>query len=334
MGRWRLVILVPFVLVAGLGVRAAAGAAGVGREIGALRGEAFDSGYLVGVVDGPGSFGAGGRSGCAEVEISTDDSGSTGCVSVGGASAGLAQYGFVCDRGGRFLYGLVSAGAVSVRGVEGIGRVVVGRVGSLPPRWRFKARAWLVALPRARSLRSIDAVDGHGAVLATYRFASAELRCRSPIAVVRGRAHRNVNWKLMLAKTRGAGATPNICNALDVTVTTRPFAEENVQASCTPVGLAGHGLLIEPGGDHSCSPSYAIFTGLLSRRVASVEVVLKHGRHLNGRVIPIGRSAHLPFNAFVAATANNDDELAYVLHTADGRSHRFPVPQVPPPPAC
>jgi len=325
-------MVVLLVVVAGLSLGSAAVAAqnDPASRLEAFQGEALGTGYSVEVSDGPGIFRAEGRSGCEFVALSTDDSGAQGCASVRGGSDGLADYGLVCETGGRFLYGLVSSTTVSVEATTSSGPRVSGRLHPLPGPWAAKARVWLLALPSALALHSIEALDGHGAVIAKYRIAAGQLHCASPLGSAGGHAHENVNWTYTLKRTRGAGSIPNFCQVLEISQPDIPFTQVGYDVDCTTAGLAGHGLFRDGAGEHSCSPSYAIFYGLVSRKVSDVEVLLEHGPRLHARLIRIPRSTHLAFDAFVAATPKNDNEVAYVLRTRSGRHFRVPIPPGPP----
>ncbi len=324
------------VLVAGLMLQErVVGAQTVGsRQMEAFQGEAFGTGYSVAVSDGPGSFRFAGRSRCVDLELSTDDGGAPGCASASGRSGGLAGYGLVCAGSGRFLSGLIPETRVALRGTTAAGGVVAGQVRALPAGWIVKGNVWLIALPRTEALTSVEALNRSGTVIFRYRFTPHELRCSSPVAAVGGRVHKNVSWTFKVTKTRGAGRVNDSCTALDISMPTGGLTAGNGSLSCGPVSLTGRALLLGTDGEHSCSPSYAIFSGLVARRVTRVEVILKGGRRLQARLVRIAPSARLPFNAFVSANARNGDEIAFVVHTRSGQSQRFALSQGASPSPC
>lgn len=334
MSRRRLIAVATIVSV----VQVCGTAAGHARPVGApvaFRGTTSDgTAYVVRVARGAGPLGSAGHPGCHDLDISTSNRSAEGCSTVAGKAAGLGQYGLVCDGSTEFIAGLVSNAAVQVRGMAGMGPSFDARVRSLPTIWNSGARAWLLVLPRHDALYAINALNRANQVIAVYRFSGSRVRCPRPIAVRRGRLHSKLTWKLVLQRLHGAGDTPNFCEDLAVTQPSGTFTDVSQTGLCSPVGLIKPGLLRWAGGDHSCHPSYSIFTGLVSPKVFGIEVVFRNGHRLRGHLIRVARSAHLPFNVFVAATRSNREEARYLIWTSDGRQHSVSVPQGPPPPAC
>ncbi len=334
MTRIRLIAVATIVSVVQLGGTAAGHAAPVG-ELNAFHGTTPDgTAYGVLVGRGPGPLGSAGKRGCHDLGISTNDRSAEGCATVAGKAAGLAQYDLVCDGSTKFIAGLVSSTAVRVRGTSGIGAGFDAQVRSLPAVWNSGARAWLLVLPRNEPLDMIRALNRANRVIAVYRFRASRVRCPRPVAVRRGRLQSKVTWRLVLQRIHGAGDTPNFCEELAVSQPSGPFTDVSETGLCSPVGLINHGLLTWAGGDHSCQPSYSVFTGLVSPRVSAIEVVFRDRRRLRGHLIRVDRSAHLPFNVFVAATPSNREEVRYLIWTSDGRQHSVGVPPGPPPPPC
>jgi hypothetical protein len=108
-----------------------------------------------------------------------------------------------------------------------------------------------------------------------------------------------------------------------------PFTVTNQSTECEPVSFFRNALFLAPASqvEHSCSPSYEIFSGLVSREVSSVTVVLEHGGRLRARSL---HTTGIPFNAFVVATRHNDNEIAYLLRSRDRQTHRVQIHRGPP----
>ena len=298
----------------------AVAAAKVGRPFRALEGESFGVSYFLTAFAGPGIF-RGSERDCHYLVLEAGPWGATGCAS---ARRGLADYGEVCAEPGRFLYGLAPATAAVVRGVTTGGRPFAGRVQPLPARWQSKASAWILAVAPMVSLRSIEALDSHRHVLVRFALAPSQLRCPRVAAHASGRLPGGVRWKFAVRGTRGAGRIQNVCVARTVSKPVAPFTVTDQFTECEPVSFVRNALFLAPAsqGEHSCSPSYGIFSGLVSRQVSSVTVVLEHGGRLRARGL---RATGIPFNAFVVATRRNDNEIAYLLRTRDGRTHRVSI---------
>jgi hypothetical protein len=305
--------------------------AAAGHSTQLFGGQTLGTSVSVRAYDGPGIFSFSRRGRCSEIDLSTDNSGASGCVPVAvSAAVGLSAYGMTCDAHGRFLYGLTSPRTATIRVSSLHGAPVRASLRSLPARWKTRARVWLLPVPRSVPVSALTARDRRGRPLAAYHFRAGELRCPALSTAGRGRPHPTIRWRLAFSRTRGAGEVPNLCSALEVTASNPPLREVNSTVQCTPVRLLGHDNLVNPGGEHGCDPSFAIFTGLLSPKVTAITVVLADGRRLAARVVDLARTLRMPVNAFLASTARNGDEVAYVYRTRDGRSHRARVPPAPP----
>jgi hypothetical protein len=306
-----------FVIVSSVLVLAAPAAAAppVGRPFRALEGESFGVSYFLTAFKGPGIF----RGDCHYLVLEAGDWGAAGCASV---SRDLAGYGQVCASPGRFLYGLTPRSAVLVRGLTTGGRTVPGPLQALPGPWRSRASAWILPVRQGVALRSIEALDRHRHVIASHVFGAGALRCAPVASRAGGRLPGHVRWTFRVRESRGAGGFTNVCEA---TTTVRPLGAltvETAEGQCTPVSLVGRGLLFGASGTRNCSPNFSIFTGLLSRRVSGVVVVLRHGR-LRARVLAARAT---PFGAFVAAIGRRGSDVTYLVRTRDGHTHRVVVP--------